>query len=121
MCRGCDIPSLRQILLAMALFSWITSLESDVLADALAEPLRQLGLIIDPTVSSAAQVLAVDRPDCGLPMAQRVTVLASWNCSRSRECQLEVRSSEPQLRQGTRCQQIAEQLQQRQQPQPTDR
>jgi hypothetical protein len=38
--------------------------------------------------------------------------MASWNCQRSRECQLEVRSSEPQLRQGTRCQQIAEQLQQ---------
>ena len=105
----------------MALFSWIASVDSDVLLDVLAEPLNQLELVIDPHVSNATQVLAVDRPDCGLPMAQRVTVLASWNCSRSRECQLEVRSSEPQLRQGTRCQQIAEQLQQRQQPQPTDR
>ena len=67
--------------------------------------------MIDPSVSSASQVLAADRPNCGLPMAQRVTVLASWNCSRSREAQLEVRSSEPQLRQGTRCQRIAEELQ----------
>lgn len=95
----------------MALFSWITSVDSDALLDALAEPLQQLGLVIDPHVSSASQVLAADRPNCGLPMAQRVTVLASWNCSRSREAQLEVRSSEPQLRAGTRCQQIAEQLQ----------
>ena len=97
--------------LAVALFSWITSVESDALLDALAEPLHQLGLVIDPSVSSASQVLAADRPNCGLPMAQRVTVLASWNCSRSRETQLEVRSSEPQLRQGTRCQRIAEELQ----------
>ena len=96
----------------MALFSWIASVDSDALLDALAEPLQQLGLVVDPSVSSATQVLASDRPNCGLPMAQRVTVLASWNCSRSREAQLEVRSSEPQLRQGTRCQQIAEQLKQ---------
>lgn len=95
----------------MALFSWITSVDSDVLIEVLAEPLQQLGLVVDPHVSSPNQVLAADRPDCGLPMAQRVTVVASWNCSRSREAQLEVRSSEPQLRQGTRCQQIAEQLQ----------
>ena len=98
----------------MALFSWIASVDSDALLDALAEPLQQLGLVVDPSVSSANQVLACDRTNCGLPMAQRVTVLASWNCSRSREAQLEVRSSEPQLRQGTRCQQIAEQLQQAQ-------
>jgi len=95
----------------MALFSWITSVDSDALLEALAEPIQQLGLVIDPHVSSANQVLASDRPNCGLPMAQRVTVLASWNCSRSREAQLEVRSSEPQLRTGTRCQQIAERLQ----------
>jgi hypothetical protein len=95
----------------MALFSWIASVDSDALLDALAEPLQQLGLVIDPHVSSASQVLASDRPNCGLPMAQRVTVLASWSCSRSREAQLEVRSSEPQLRAGTRCQQIAEHLQ----------
>ena len=95
----------------MALFSWIASVDSDVLLDALAEPLQQLGLVVNPHVSSPGQVLAADSPNCGLPMAQRVTVLASWNCSRSREAQLEVRSSEPQLRQGTRCQQIAEQLQ----------
>jgi hypothetical protein len=98
----------------MALFSWIASVDSDVLLDVLAEPLNQLGLAIDPHVSNASQVLAADKPNCGLPMAQRVTVLASWNCSRSREAQLEVRSSEPQLRHGTRCQQIAEQLQQAQ-------
>ncbi len=98
----------------MALFSWITSVDSDVLIDALAEPLQQLGLVVDPYVSGHSQVLAADSPDCGLPIAQRVTVLASWNCSHSREAQLEVRSSEPQLRQGTRCQQIAEQLQHRQ-------
>ena len=95
----------------MALFSWIASVDSDALLEPLAEPLQQLGLVIDPHVSNANQVLASDRPNCGLPMAQRITVLASWNCSRSREAQLEVRSSEPQLRAGTRCQQIAEQLQ----------
>ena len=98
----------------MALFSWIASVDSDALVDALAEPLQQLGLVVDPSVSGATHVLAADRPNCGLPMAQRVTVLASWNCSRSREAQLEVRSAEPQVRQGTRCQQIAEQLQQAQ-------
>mgnify|MGYP006292689527 CR=1 FL=1 len=95
----------------MALFSWIVNVENEALLDALAEPLQRLGLVVDPQVSSPSQVLATDRPDCGLPIAQRVTVLASWNCSRSREAQLEVRSSEPQLRPGTRCQQIAEQLQ----------
>lgn len=95
----------------MALFSWIASVDSDALVDALAEPLQQLGLVIDPSVSGAAQVLAADKPNCGLPMAQRVTVLASWNCSRSREYQVEVRSSEPQLRRGTRCEQIATELQ----------
>lgn len=95
----------------MALFSWITSLNSDALNEALERPLQQLGLVIDPQVSSASQLLAKDDPSQSIPLAQRVTVVASWNCQRSRECQLEVRSSEPQLRQGTRCQQIAEQLQ----------
>ena len=98
--------------MVMALFSWITSVESDALLDSLADPLHQLGLVVDASVSSASQVLAADDPNCGLPVAQRVTVLASWNCTRSRECQLEVRSSEPQLKPGTRCQQIAERLQQ---------
>ena len=95
----------------MALFSWITCLNSDALTEALEHPLQQLGLVIDPQVSSASQLLAKDDPSQSIPLAQRVTVVASWNCQRSRECQLEVRSSEPQLRQGTRCQQIAEQLQ----------
>ncbi len=95
----------------MALFSWITSLNSDALTDALELPLRQLGLVVDPLVSSDSQLLAKDDPSRPIPLAQRVTVVASWNCLRTRECQLEVRSSEPQLRQGTRCQQIAEQLQ----------
>ena len=96
----------------MALFSWITSLNSDALTEALEHPLRQLGLVVDPQVSSDSQLLAKDDPARTIPLAQRVTVVASWNCQRTRECQLEVRSSEPQLRQGTRCQQIAEQLQQ---------
>ncbi len=95
----------------MALFSWITSLNSDALTDSLELPLRQLGLVVDPLVSSDSQLLAKDDPSRPIPLAQRVTVVASWNCLRTRECQLEVRSSEPQLRQGTRCQQIAEQLQ----------
>jgi hypothetical protein len=73
--------------------------------------LRQLGLVVDPLVSSDSQLLAKDDPARSIPLAQRVTVVASWNCQLSRECQLEVRSSEPQLRHGTRCQQIAEQLQ----------
>lgn len=50
--------------------------------------LDHFGLVIDRQVSSTRQVLATDHPNCGLPMAQRVTVLASWNCSRSREAQL---------------------------------
>ena len=98
----------------MALVSWITRVDGDGLLDALADSLQQLGLVVDGSVSTPSQVLAADAPNCGLPMDQRVTVLASWNCSRSRECQLEVRSSEPQLRRDTRCQQIARQLQQAQ-------
>lgn len=101
----------------MALFSWIAHVESDGLLDALSAPLQQLGLVVDGSVSTASQVLAADHPNCGLPMAKRVTVLASWNCTHSRACQLEVRSSEPQLRRNTRCQQIAERLQQVQQGQ----
>jgi len=95
----------------MALFAWITCLRSEALTEALSQPLQQLGLVVDPAVSSATQVLAQDDPASGIPLAQRVTVVASWNCRRSGECLLEVRSSEPQLRQGTRCQRIAEQLQ----------
>ena len=95
----------------MALFAWITNLDNDLLAEALQHPLRSLGLVVDKDVSTATQLLARDCPTAAIPMAQRVTVLASWNCQRSRECQLEVRSAEPQLRHGTRCQQIAEQLQ----------
>lgn len=96
----------------MALFSWITRLNSDALTDALQYPLQQMGLVVDSQVSSERQLLAKDDPARTIPLAQRVTVVASWNCQRTRECQLEVRSSEPQLRQGTRCQQIAEQLRQ---------
>ena len=44
----------------MALFSWITCVDSDALLDALAEPLQQLGLVIDPQVSNPSQVLATD-------------------------------------------------------------
>ena len=65
--------------LAVALFSWITSVESDALLDALAEPLHQLGLVIDPSVSSASQVLAAERPNCGLTMTQLGSVLAACN------------------------------------------
>ena len=31
----------------MALFSWITSLNSDALTDALLDPLQKLGLVVD--------------------------------------------------------------------------
>ena len=95
----------------MARFSWIARLDHDQLSAGLSQPLQQLGLELDDQVSSSSQLLARDQVDCRIPLAARVTVLASWNCSRSREYQVEVRSSEPQLRRGTRCEQIATELQ----------
>lgn len=96
----------------MAVFSWISDLQGRALRDCLQPIVAELDLRIDEEYCSDRQLYAVDRSDGPVPLHARVKVLATWSCSQGLTCQVEVRSSEPQLRHDTRCEQVARQLRQ---------
>lgn len=96
----------------MALFAWLTTVQSLDEGSALADGIASLGLKIDPAASSSAQLFASDPVDAPLRLSMRVTVLASWSNQSSGEVKIEVRSAEPMLRYGTRCEMTANALRQ---------
>ena len=96
----------------MALFQWITKCPDDLRADSLALALQPLGLDVDPDFTSHAQIVLRDRQAEPLALDSRVTVMASIVNRTRQEVQLEVRSSEPMLSRGTRCERVAASMKQ---------
>lgn len=96
----------------MALFEWLTTLQSLEQGSALAEGIASLGLEVDATASSAAQLFACDPVQAPLRHTARVTVLAAWTNQSTGEAKIEVRTAEPMLRSGTRCEITAKALKQ---------
>lgn len=92
----------------MALYRWIsTKVSSWELESSLETVLKNTGLAVDSEISNEYQLLAKDAEDSSIPYSQRVNVIVSWNDRLRGEIQIEVRSSEPLLRKGTRCELIA--------------
>jgi len=91
----------------VALFQWVARLSDDLNSDALAGVLQPLGLDVDPDFTSQAQVVLRDRHGEPRTLDSRVTVMASIVNRARQEIQLEVRSSEPMLSRGTRCERVA--------------
>lgn len=95
----------------MALFKWVAKVEGDDLLASMARRVETLGLEIDKEISTSAQLYASDPTQSKVRHESRVNVLATWSNKAIGEVQLEVRSAEPMLRKGTRCEETAEALQ----------
>lgn len=95
----------------MALFEWHTTLQAQDLCSQLRAGITSLGLVIDPLTSNHVQLFASDPVDTPMRHASRVTVLAAWTNQAQGEVKIEVRSQEPMLRKGTRCETTALALQ----------
>ena len=96
----------------VALYSWISDLDPQALQADLPGRFHALGLQLYPELCSPCQLYAEDPADARLPMAQRVKVVVSRLTPATGECQVEVRSAEPMVRRHTRCQAMAQALQQ---------
>ena len=96
----------------MALFQWVTRFADERGLDTLASTLQPLGLDVDLDFSSHVQIVLRDRRGAARSLDSRVTVLASRLNQSNRDVQLEVRSSEPMLSRGTRCESVAISLKQ---------
>ncbi len=94
----------------MAVVTWITDLRGQQLNERFEPLFAALDLQLQELGSTALQLYAEDRCDAGIPVEARVKVLVSWLSQHRQDCQVEVRSSEAQLRANTRCQAIADQL-----------
>ncbi len=79
---------------------------------SLAASVESLGLALDPDCSNHAQIYLRDQHGAAPSMASRVTVLVSLVDQRNNHVQWEVRSSEPMLTRGTRCESVAAAIQQ---------
>jgi hypothetical protein len=94
----------------VALFQWIAAAERQELLDRLDSAVTRLNLEIDRKFSNSVTIFARDKDGLRTPVNARVTVMISPNNGTRDEFQVEVRSSEPMLKRGTRCEQIATDL-----------
>jgi len=95
----------------VARFQWIAaSKRQDPLRD-FDGAIEQLGLVIDPELSSSVSIYAREQVGAKTLANARVTVIISTTTGPKDEFPIEVRSSEPMLKRGTRCEQIATELQ----------
>jgi hypothetical protein len=69
--------------------------------------MSELDLVISKEISNGYQLYASDRLGAELKPESQVKVLVSWASRNPQELQVEVRSHEPLLRSGTRCEHIA--------------
>ena len=95
----------------MALFKWLICIEADSLREAIGSAIERAGLVINQAVSSEYALFASDPSEATLHHERRVSLLASWSDRSAREVLIEVRSDEPLLRSGTRCELTAMTLQ----------
>jgi hypothetical protein len=96
----------------MALYRWIAKAQSSDLSQWAEVILGSTAISIDRDVSTNQQIFARDPSDASIPIDERVSVILSWNDIKQGEAQIEVRSNEPLLKAGTRCELIAKALQQ---------
>ncbi len=94
----------------MALYTWLSTTPRTPLLSTFSAVFDELGLVVLQDASGEQQLYAEESLGRGLPHSSKVNVLVSWTSASRSECQIEVRSSEPMLKKGTRCEQIANAL-----------
>ena len=94
----------------MALFQWITTGERAALEANLADSFDEVGLEVDKEVSGVGGIYASEKGGPSFGGKAKVTVIFSPTNVTKDEFLIEVRSSEPMLKRGTRCEQIANTL-----------
>lgn len=95
----------------MALFQWIVSIDHKDLLKRIESAIEQMGMEVDREFSKNGSIYARDRDGAKTAASSRVTVIATPNNGSKNEYLLEVRSSEPMLKRGTRCEQVASAIQ----------
>jgi hypothetical protein len=91
----------------MALFRWIVRHERSELLSRAQSAIDSVGLEIDNEFSNAVNILAREKEGSKVNANARATVTISPNGGELDEFQVEVRSSEPMLKKGTRCEHVA--------------
>ena len=94
----------------MALFQWIATKQSGQELGSLQHSLENLGLIVDQEFCNQSRIDARENDAACSCMNSRVTVMIFANRGTGQGYQVEVRSSEPMLKRGTRCESIAKEL-----------
>ena len=94
----------------MALIRWIASVEKNDLEQRLLNSIEGMGLEIDHEFSSSRMLYARDKDGLKCSFKARVKIFVSSTNEIESEYQFEVRSSEPMLRRGTRCEQVANEI-----------
>ena len=91
----------------VALYQWISSMEHSEMKQRLLECLHETGLEIDPEFPKGKNIYARDSNGSKGSWNTRVNITISPNTSSANEYVVEVRSAEPMLKKGTRCEKIA--------------
>lgn len=94
----------------MALYQWITSIEHVEVNRQLLEYLQENSLELDPEFSKGKTIYARHGNKSKCAWNARVDIIISPSNSTRNEYIVEIRSSEPMLKKGTRCEEIATKL-----------
>ena len=95
----------------MALFKWLSTIAPNSNLNAFHPVIEALGFEVEQSISSQYQLYASDPPRATVEQSSRVSVLISRCNKDTFDVTIEVRSSEPMLRKGTRCELKAKALQ----------
>ena len=90
----------------MAYFQYLSDVNGECLLSTFQGLLEAAGLKVSKEFSNSSQIYAEEK---GLNSGYQsvVKVLISWSDKHSKQCSIEVRSDEPFLKSGTRCENIA--------------
>ena len=102
----------------MATYEWVASVENSDMRSALANRLASIGFQIDDDWTTDKQLFAVCTPDAELGYKSCVKLIISSTSEKKFLLRIEVRSDEPALRPGTRCERKAKMLMNFLPPQP---
>ena len=86
----------------MAFFQYLAEVDGDCLLSSFTQVLENAGFHISHDFSSSAQIFA-ECKSAYVDYKSNVKVLISWSDKSKRECSVEIRSDEPQVRRHTRC------------------
>ena len=93
----------------MAYFRYLSHTDNDCLLSAFTHLLEDAGLNVCSECSNKSQIFAEEITSNG-DYKSKVKVLISWSNKQLKQCFVEVRSDEPHLKNGTRCEEIANHL-----------